>query len=115
MRFDLESSYIKQCDACQRNKFITKKPFDPLHLILIVDKCEDTIFVDFIDPLPPDHEFTEIATITNQLDCDIRLLSIKMNQTSKEFARTFFNEWYCENELLLQIISDRDHIFTSRF
>ena len=35
--------------------------------------------------------------------------------TAEEIALLFFNNWYCENGLPLDIISDRDKLFVSRF
>ena len=38
-----------------------------------------------------------------------------MDMMAKEFAQLFFNKWYCENGLLLEIVSDRDWLFLSCF
>jgi hypothetical protein len=35
--------------------------------------------------------------------------------TAKELALSFFTNWYCENGLALDIISDHDKLFVSRF
>jgi antitoxin component of RelBE/YafQ-DinJ toxin-antitoxin module len=38
-----------------------------------------------------------------------------MTMTAPEIVNLFFNHWYYENGLPLDIISDRDKIFTSKF
>ena len=38
-----------------------------------------------------------------------------MTLTAEQLARLFFKEWYCENGLPLEIVSDRDKLFVSRF
>jgi hypothetical protein len=38
-----------------------------------------------------------------------------MNMTAEQLAKVFFDNWYCENGLPLEIISDRDHLFNSKF
>ena len=38
-----------------------------------------------------------------------------MSLTAEELAKIFFNHWYCENGLPLEIVSDRDKLFVSRF
>ena len=55
---DLEKSYIPLCDACQQNKSQTTKPPGPLHPLLILDECGDSVTLpDFIGPLPADKDY----------------------------------------------------------
>jgi hypothetical protein len=35
--------------------------------------------------------------------------------TAEKLADLFFKEWYCENGLPLEIVSDRDKLFVSQF
>lgn len=116
MRRDLERSYIPGCDACQRNKSPTTRPAGPLHPLPIPDKRFDSVAIDFIGPLPEDEGFNGIVTMTDRLgSADVRIEPVRMDMTAEEFARLFFDKWYCENGLPLEIISDRDRLFMSRF
>ena len=38
-----------------------------------------------------------------------------MDITAEDLASIFFNRWYCENGLPMDIISDRDKLFLSKF
>jgi hypothetical protein len=47
------------------------------------------------------------------LGADIRLTAIHSSYTAAQVAVVLFDDWYCENGLMLNIISDRDPLFTS--
>ena len=116
MRRDLEQTYIPGCDACQRNKSPTTKPAGPLHPLPVPDKRFDSVAIDFVGPLPEDEGYNGIVTMTDRLGAaDVRIEPIRMDITAEEFARVFFDKWYCENGLPLEIISDRDRLFMSQF
>jgi hypothetical protein len=115
MRHDLESAYIPACAECQQNKSRTTKPVGPLHPLPIPDKRCDSVAINFIGPLPPDEGFNSIVTFTDRLGSDIRIVPMTTNLTAKQLAKLFFKEWYCENGLPLDIVSDRDKLFTSCF
>lgn len=38
-----------------------------------------------------------------------------INLTAEKFAVLFFDHWYCENRLPLEIVSDRDKLFMLKF
>jgi hypothetical protein len=115
MRHDLQNAYVKGCADCQRNKSITTLPSGPLHPLPIPDQRGDSVAIDFIGPLPPDDGYDTIITLTDRLGSDIRLVPSKASLTAEELAVVFFDEWYCENGLPLEIVSDRDKLFTSKF
>jgi hypothetical protein len=115
MRKDLELGYIPSCDDCMRNKNGTSRPVGPLHPLPIPDERCDSISMDFIGPLPLDNDFDCILSITDRLNSDIRIIPTKTTATAEDIAIVFFNEWYCENGLPLEIISDRDKLFVSKF
>ena len=115
MRKDLEEGYIPSCGECQRNKSSTSKPSGPLHPLPIPDERCESVSMDFIGPLPPDNGFDYILTITDRLNSDIRIIPTKSTITAEELATVFFDSWYCENGLPLDIISDRDKLFVSKF
>lgn len=87
----------------------------PLHPLPIPDKRFDSMAIDFIGPLPIDNGFDAIVTMTDQLGADIQIASCNTNMTAEEFASLFFNRWYCENGCPLELISDCNKIFISKF
>ncbi|OJT07183.1 Transposon Ty3-I Gag-Pol polyprotein, partial [Trametes pubescens] len=115
MRTELEKLYIPSCDACQRNKGTTRKPAGPLHPLPVPDGRCDSVAIDFIGPLPEDGGFNSICTMTDRLGSELRFVPCRTDMTAEDFAGVFFTHWYCENGLPLNIVSDRDRLFVSRF
>ena len=112
---ELENAYVPGCGTCQRNKSFMKHRAGPLHPLPIPDKCDDSIAIDFIGLLPGDEGYNCIITIADRLGSDIRLIPTTTDISAEEFTRLFFDHWYCENRLPLEINSDRDKLFISRF
>src|ERR1700678_35980 len=50
--------------------------------------------------------------MTDLLGAEVCLAPIHSSATAAEVAVVLFDEWYCENGLMRQIISDRDALFT---
>lgn len=115
MRKHLESAYVPSCPECQRNKSRTNKPFGPLHPLPIPEQRGDSVAIDFIGPLPKDEGYDSIITFTDRLNSDIQIIPSTVNLTAEKLADVFFDKWYCENGLPLEIISDRDKLFVSKF
>ena len=112
---DLEEGYIPSCAECLHNKSSTSKPSSPLHPLPILDECWDSVSMDFIGPLPQDNGFDCTLTITDHLNSDIRIIPTKKTLMAEELALIFFDSWYCENGLPLDIIPDHDKLFVSKF
>ena len=112
---DLEGAYVPSCLECQQNKLRTMKPVGPLHPLPIPDQCGDSVTMDFIGPLPEDNGFNCILTMTDRLNADIQIVPTRTDITAPELAAIFFDCWYCENGLPLEIVSDCDKLFMSRF
>lgn len=115
MRRDLEPLYVPSCEVCQRNKSLTRRPAGPLHPLPVPDARGDSIAMDFVGPLPDDDGYNCLLTITDRLGSDIRIVPTRTDLTAEELAEVFFREWYCNHGLPLEIISDRDKLFISRF
>jgi hypothetical protein len=73
------------------------------------------VAIDFIGPLSPDSGFNQITSLTDHLGSDVCIIPSNTSMTAKELALSFFNNWYCENGLPLEIVSDRDKLFVSCF
>jgi hypothetical protein len=115
MRKQLEQAYVPSCPECQRNKSRTNKPFGPLHPLPIPEQRGDSVAIDFIGPLPLDNGYDAIITFTDRLNSDIQIIPTTINLSAIQLADLFFDKWYCENGLPLEIISDRDKLFLSKF
>jgi hypothetical protein len=53
--------------------------------------------------------------MTDRLGADICIIPTHCNITAEDLAVLFFNHWYCENGLPLNIVSDRDKLFILKF
>ena len=115
MRKDLEDGYIPSCRECMQNKSFTTKPTGPLHPLPVPDGHCSLVLLNFIGPLPVDEGFDCILTITGRLGSELQIIPTNTTLTAKECAVIFFNNWYCENGLPDNIISDRDKLFVSKF
>lgn len=115
MQKDLEEGYIPSCRDCMRNKSPTSKATGPLHLLPVPDEHCNSVSMDFIGPLPWDKGYDCILTITDCLNSEVQLIPTKTSLTAKECTVLFFMYWYCENGLPLDIITDHDKLFISKF
>jgi hypothetical protein len=115
MHKDLENAYVPPCIDCQQNKSSTKKPIRPLHPLLVHGNHGRSVAINFIRPLLEDEGFDYIMTFTDRLGTDIQIVPCKTTLTPEDTAQLFFVNWYCENGLPNDIISDRDELFLSRF
>ncbi len=106
MHQDLEQSFISGCIPCQHNKSSTTKPARPLYPLPIPDEQGNSVAMDFIGPLPEDEGFNCLLTITDHLSSDIRLIPTCTDITAEKLATIFSDNWYCENRLPLEIVSD---------
>lgn len=113
MQWDLEKAYIPLCTECLWNKSTTQKQTGPLHPLPIPQDWEDSVAMDFIGPL--DEGFDCILSMTDRLGSDVRIIPTRTNITAEELALLFFNNWYRENSLPKDIISDHDKLFVSKF
>ena len=115
MRTDLEKSYVPSCSDCQRNKSRTTKAPGPLHPLPIPDERGDSVALDFVGPLPEDEGYNCLLTMTDRLGSDYRLIPTRTDASAEDIALLVFDNWYCENGLPSNFVSDRDKLFVSRF
>lgn len=92
-----------------RTKVTHQKP----HPLPIPDNCFDTVALDFIGPLPKENGKDTILTMTDPLGADICIAATHSTDTAAKIAVVLFDQWYCKNGLMLNLISDRDALFTT--
>lgn len=115
MQWDLEHTYIPGCAECQWNKSMTQKPLGPLHPLLVPDQQGNSVVIYFIGPLPKDDGDNCIISFTDHLNSDVRIIPMQTDISAEDLVVIFFNQWYCENGLPSEIISDHDKLFMSKF
>ena len=62
-----------------------------------------------------DDGFDCILTLTDRMGADIQIVPCRTDMRAEEIAGLFFDRWYCENCCPVEIISDQDKIFMSKF
>jgi hypothetical protein len=115
MRHNLKQSYIPSCMDCQHNKSRTTQVPGLLHPLPIPKTHGDSVALDFVGPLPVDEGFDCILSITNRLHSDVRIIPTHTTITAEGLALLFFDHWYCENRLPLELILDRDKLSILKF
>lgn len=115
MWLDLEKAYVPLCTDCQCNKSWTTKAPGLLHPLPIPDECGDSVALDFIGPLPKDQGSNCILTMTDCLGSDIHIIPTCTDALAEDVALLVFDNWYCNNGLPLNFVSDRDKLFVSCF
>jgi hypothetical protein len=111
-------NYVKGCADCQRNKINTHPICAPLQPIY--PKLEalpfETIALDFITKLPESEGSDSILTVVDH-DCTKAAIFIPCREeiTAEETAGLYVRHVFTRYGLPLQIISDRDPRFASKF
>jgi len=72
----------------------------------IPDQQGDSVTIDFIGPLLEDDSKNSIIMFTDRLGSDIQLVASQTDISAEELAYLFFDQWYCENGLPSEIVSD---------
>jgi hypothetical protein len=76
----------------------------------------DSVVTNFISPLLEDKGFNSIVIITDHLGgANLWVIPTRTDVSAQDLVTLFFDNWYCENRLPLEIVSDRDKLFTSKF
>jgi RNase H-like domain found in reverse transcriptase/Reverse transcriptase (RNA-dependent DNA polymerase)/Integrase zinc binding domain/Retroviral aspartyl protease/Chromo (CHRromatin Organisation MOdifier) domain len=108
--------YVKSCDTCQRTKNTTQKPFGLLQPLTPPTQKWTSITMDFITPLPKTARGNAgLFVVVDRLSKLIRIAATPATVDAPEVARLFHTHVYRNHGLPLEIISDRDPIFMSKF
>ena len=110
-------SHIATCDRCQRNKASNRPPLGELLPLQIPTGKWQSISVDFITDLPEtvDTKFTAIAVFVDRLTKMVHLAPTRKELDAVGFAQLFMDNVVRFHGMPLEIVSDRDVLFTSPF
>ena len=112
---DLEKSYVPSCSDCQWNKSQTTKAPSPLHPLPIPDEHGNSVALDFVGLLPEDEGYNCLLAMTNHLGSDYHLIPTRTDTSAEDVALLVFDNWYCENGLPSNFVSNRDKLFVLHF
>ncbi|CAJ2652361.1 unnamed protein product [Trifolium pratense] len=107
--------YVKACDICQRQKYLTSSPGGLLQPLPIPERIWEDISMDFITNLPRSKGYEAILVIVDRLSKYAHFTPLKHPYTARSIAEVFVREVVRLHGIPLSIVSDRDPIFMSNF
>jgi hypothetical protein len=108
--------YVKSCDIFQRTKNSTQKPSVLLQSLSVPTYKWASISMDFITPLSKAARGNAgLFVFVDRLSKLIRIAATPAKLDAPEVARLLITHVYRHHGLPLEIISDRDPIFMSKF
>jgi hypothetical protein len=108
---------IRSCEYCQRNKSSNTLPAGLLQSLPLPAKRWDSISMDFITHLPSNlvNGFDSVLTIVDRLSKMVRYIPTTTTASAADVARLVFDNVVCLFGVPLDIVSDRDPKFVSKF
>jgi hypothetical protein len=109
-------TYVRQCDACQRNRILRRPPYGYLGPQDVPPDSWHTISMDFVGPLPltrQGHNFLQV--IVDSGSKRVILITCHDTDSAKDVAKLFELHVWRHHGLPKRIISDRDTRFMSNF
>ena len=108
------AKYVKECDACQRNKKVRHREYGLLQPLEVPYAPWSSISMDFIVGLPTVHGYNQIWTVVDRFSKIVHFITLK-STSARELVDSFIKEIWRLHGLPLDIVSDRDTRFTSNF
>ena len=106
---------LQQCETCQLAR-PERVPYPGLLQPLpIPSKPWEMMTMDFIERLPPSHQFNCLLVVIDKLSKYGHFIALKRPCTANTVAEAFLDRVYRLHGLPLSSVSDRDPIFTSSF
>ncbi|GJE97594.1 transposase-like protein [Phanerochaete sordida] len=81
----------------------------------MLSHARGSVAIDFVGLLPEDEGKNCIATMTDRCGADMRFVATRTDCSAEDFALVFLDNWYCENGLPDDLVSDHDKLWLSRF
>jgi hypothetical protein len=114
MRADV-LQYVQSCTVCQQSKPDRAKYPGLLQPLEVPPQAWHTISLDFIEGLPRSAHYNCILVVVDKFSKYGHFLPLLHPFTAAKVARVFLDNVYKLHGLPVNIISDRDRIFTSSF
>ena len=114
MRTDI-STWIRQCDACQRNKTEKQPPYGLLKPLPVAEKPWAYISTDMITGLPNSDGFDAIVVFVDMFSKAAVFVATTTKMDSPELAKLFLKYVYPRYGLPERIVSDRGTVYNSAF
>ena len=109
------NSYVRSCDACQRNKVVRHAPFGLLSPLSIPSRPWSSVSLDWITDLPPSNYHDAILVVVDRLTKQAIFIPTTKSMPAPHVATLFLQNVIRLHGLPASLVSDRDPIFTSHF
>ena len=110
---DWVRTYLKTCDACQRNKTVGHKKYGRLQPLEVPYRPWEHISMDFITDLPKVNGYDQIWVIVDRFTKMAHFIPLK-NRQAHTLAIAFIREIWRLHGLPIGVVSDRDTVFISK-
>ena len=108
--------YGYSCEDCQKNKASRQERHGALHPLELSYTPWDAISMDFITELPKSDGCSTVWVIVDRFTKMTHFVPVKDGQkTAEGCAKLFLENIWKQHGLHSSIISDREHVFTSKF
>jgi transposase InsO family protein len=113
--------YVKGCDICQRVKAVRHRKAGEMLALPLPSKPFESISMDFITDLPPSIdkttgvEYDSILVVVDRYTKVSKYIPCKKTTSAEDLADLFLKNWFKDQGLPANIISDRGSVFTSKF
>lgn len=109
------TTFVKECDVCQRNKSEHVPSPGLLQPISIPEKAWEVISMDFIEGLPKSVGKDSILVVVDKLTKYCHLIPLTHPFSAHKVAQEVLNQVVKLHGMPVAIISDRDPIFITSF
>ncbi|KAK4389758.1 hypothetical protein Sango_2312800 [Sesamum angolense] len=107
--------FIKQCAACQQNKYLPHSPYGFLQPLSIPKRVWKDMSMDFICNLPNSNAKTVIWVVVDRLTKFAHFVAMASGFITQLVVILFLSDIYKLCGAPQTIVSDRDLIFVSKF
>ena len=107
--------FVSACQVCQQAKPDRSKLPGLLQPLPVPDRAWRIISIDFIEGLPLSGSVNCILVVVDIFSKYAHFIGLKHPFTASSVAKLFFSNVFKLHGLPQAIVSDRDHIFTSKF
>jgi hypothetical protein len=114
MKSDVKK-FIKEYDVYQRVKAENLSPAGLLQSLPIPNRPWSSISMDFIKGLPLSQGYSVVWVVVDRLTKYGHFIPLKHHFTAEKLAQIFMTELFKLHGMPLNIVSNRDSTFTSRF
>ena len=109
------TSYVRACHPCARAKASRHSPYGLLKPLPIGERPWSSISMDHIDQLPSSDGHDAILVVMCRLTKQAIIIPTHTTDTAVDLANYFIQHVFSKHGLPADVISDRGHLFVSRF